>query len=275
MRRLWMIAPALLSGSCMNLDWAMLGGDPVDAYDLPLQAVPPEAVEWVQFETADGRTLHGVWAHQDPPAPPLIWFHGNGSHLGTEDYWGRVEFLWALGTHDIFAFDYRGYGLSSGPADAGMLYYDGDAAAEFVATSRGVPLESVPWVALSLGASVAVHTSTRVPSQSITTLDLFYSAQRASGDATLLDLPEGWLFSETIDNGAAMAQVQAPVFIIHGLADDYVDPDYALDLYARAPDPKELWRPEGVGHAEIEERLPEEYAQRLGEWLSRWSNEGN
>ena len=37
---------ALLAGSgCMNLDWAVLGGDPVDAYDLPLDAVPPEGLD--------------------------------------------------------------------------------------------------------------------------------------------------------------------------------------------------------------------------------------
>ncbi|MBN2799819.1 MAG: alpha/beta hydrolase [Deltaproteobacteria bacterium] len=263
---------AVLTGlsGCMNLDWAILGGDPVDAYELPLELVPADQVAWVQFETEDGRTLHGVWAHQDPPAPPLIWFHGNGSHLGTEDYWSRVEFLWALGTHDVFAFDYRGYGLSEGPADGGMLLYDGDAAVAAVSEATGVPPEGIPWVGLSLGGAVAVHTGTRLPAQSITTVDMFLSADRSSGDATGLDLPGGWLFSEHIDNGEAIAAVQAPVFVIHGLDDTYVDPDYALELYALAPDPKELWRPEGVPHGGIEATIPEEYAARLGAWLGRW-----
>ncbi len=62
----------------------------------------------------------------------------------------------------------------------------------------------------------------------------------------------------------------APIFLIHGMDDTFLDPDYAMELYEAAPDPKELWRPEGVAHAGLEETLSEEYAARLGEWLGRW-----
>lgn len=263
------LALALGSG-CMNIDWAILGGDPIDAYELPDSPIPESQLEWTTFTSEDGRELHGLFAHQDPPRSPMIWFHGNGSHFATEDYWMRVAFYWSLGTHDVFVFDYRGYGLSEGPVDLGILHHDGEAAARHVAELTGVPAEDTPWVGLSLGASAAVHASAQVRSQSITTNDMFLSAERAANDGTGLALPNGWFFTERIDNLSAIAEVQAPIFITHAQADDYVRVEYSDELYAAAPEPKELWQPEGIGHADLEREIPEVYAERLAAWLARW-----
>lgn len=271
MRRITSLtAVALLSSACMNVDWLILGGDPVDEYVIPPSPIPEANLEWTTFTSEDGRLLHGVWARQDEPRPPLIWFHGNGSHFATEDYWGRVAFYWSLGTHEVFVFDYRGYGMSEGPVDYGLLEHDGAAAAAHVAETTGLPTSAVPWVGLSLGASAAVHTARTVPAQSITTNDMFLAAQRASEDGTGLVLPEGWFFTETIDNKSAIAQVQAPIFITHAQEDDYVMVKYSDELYAAAPEPKQLWQPEGIGHADLEYERPTEYQERLSEWIARW-----
>ena len=115
MRRALPVVPVLLLGGCLQLDFMILGGDAKEAYELPLDLVPEANVEFVTFEAEDGTQLSGVWARQSPDAdaPPIILFHGNGGAFDNHE-WNRVELVWSWGEHDVFTFDYRGYGTSEG-----------------------------------------------------------------------------------------------------------------------------------------------------------------
>lgn len=252
----------LLLGGCMTFDWAVFPAERLDAYALDFELVPPDLVEEVRFEAEDGTSLAGVWARQEEPAPPLIFFHGYSSHI--DAYTDRVDYYWSWGTHDVFLFDYRGYGTSEGsPDEAGVMEQDGLAAVRYVVEATGVPPEDILWLGLSLGASVAVHTNDEVPARAVVLESMFASTDAVLDDSVGLDLPPGWFFDGTYDNVAAVAGATSPLLVIHGLADDFVPPDHALEVYAAAPEPKELWQPEGVGHADVIEVLPEEYRARV------------
>lgn len=252
---------------CTTFDFAVFSPTAVDAYALDFAEVPPELVEEVEFPSTDGTTLYGAWAHQDPPAPPLVFFHGNAGNLDT--YVDRVDYYWSWGTHDVFFFDYRCFGRSEGECDLDVLEEDGRAAVEHVSASTGVPPEDIPWLSLSLGSSVAVHTNDEVRAQVVVLESMFASADDVLDDSVGLDLPEGWFFAEAYDNVGPIRDLQDPVLLIHGREDDFIPPDHVETLFAAAPDPKELWRPAGVGHADVIEVLPAEYRERLEAWMAR------
>ncbi|MEZ4316135.1 MAG: alpha/beta hydrolase [Myxococcota bacterium] len=250
----------LLSG-CLTLDFLIFGAPEVDSYAFDNELVPDELIEVVPFESLDGTQLYGAWAHQ-PVAdrPVLVFFHGRGANM--EGVWDRVEFYWGWG-YEVFVFDYRGFGASEGESTAaGVLEMDGLAAVRFVSEWTGQPPESIDWVSLSLGASVATHTSDEIGAHAIVLESMFASADYLVDSSASLDFAPGWFWAEEFDNVREIAKITAPVLIVHGLADDFIDPDSALQLYAAAPAPKQLWRPEGVGHADLHEVEPEAFTAR-------------
>lgn len=258
---------ALLAG-CTEFDWAVFNADRVDRYALDFGSVPERQIEQVTFESLDGTLLYGVWAHQDPPATPLIFFHGNAGDIDT--YSAFVEYYWSWHTYDVFIVDYRGFGRSEGVPDENVLLMDGIATADYVSESTGVSPEATPWLSVSLGSSVAVHSNPAVGAKVLVLDSMFSSADDVLDASTGLDLPVGWFFgSPDYDNVAAIADVVDPVLLIHGLADDFIPPDEVLPLFDAAPEPKELWRPQGVGHAEAFRVLPEQYRLVVEDWIGR------
>lgn len=259
-----------LSG-CMTLDFMFYGGETVEGdYVIENEQVPDALLERDAFQTADGLVLQGAWAWQeDPGADVVVYFHGKGASLPSV-WTHRVEPLWALG-YTVYVFDYRGYGLSEGEqVGAGILEEDGLAAVQHVVEVTGRPAEELYWYALSLGGAVASHTTDEVPSRAIVLESVFAGTDHMVDGSLLLDMPDSWFVADPADNAAAIAEAQAPVFVIHGLADDFVDPSSGLLMYEAAPEPKELWRPEGVKHSDLVEMLPEAFAERVSTFYGRY-----
>lgn len=267
MRRLAVVGCLSLSG-CLSLDGLFLSTQQVDAYDLSSDVIPAEAFEVVSFESTDGTVLSGVWAHREG-GRPLIYFHGISNHVATESSLRRLELYWSMGTHDVFAVDYRGFGTSEGePTRDGVLEEDGLAAVQYVSETTGVPPSGIDWIALSLGGAVAIHTADEIAARAIVLENVFPSEERLGVDGVGLDIPAAWFFEETWDNVAEAPKVQAPTFVIHGLADDFIDPDYGPLLHDALPDPSFLWQPEGVNHDDIFEVMPDRYIEVVGRFLA-------
>jgi len=262
---MYRLLPLAALAGCMSLDGMVYPGVKIDAYNFDFDEVPSDQVMEVSFDTEDGTTLAGVWVLRDgvdAPSNPLIFFHGNASHL--EAYTDRLDTYYGWGEFDVFSFDYRGYGVSEGDTEFdGIFGQDGQAAVQYVASETNVALQDIPWIGLSLGAAVAAHTSVDYPAQAMVLENMFPSTEALLDDGSGLDLPAGWFFENDFDNLAAVKQMSAPVLVVHGLDDDFIDPAYALDVYRAAPDPKELWRPAGVGHSDIHQVMPVVYQERV------------
>jgi pimeloyl-ACP methyl ester carboxylesterase len=260
-------ALALATG-CLSLDGQIISAPALDAYELPTEVIPEENLELVSFETADGVTLWGVWARQPGGAPPLVYFHGTSNNLDTE--MDRLEAYWSWGTHDVFMADYRGFGVSGGePTFEGVFEEDGVAIARYVEDATGVPTAEQPWIALSLGAAIVTHTADEIEAGAIVLENMFPSARQEQRDGSGLDLPEGWFFRRTYDNLEAWSKSLTPALVIHGLADDFIDPEYAFDVVAAGPRPSFLWRPEGVAHDDIHTVIPDRYREVVLRYLAR------
>src|SRR6266542_3749951 len=61
--------------------------------------------------TQDGERLHGWLLHASTPRALVVYFHGNGGNLSV---WAPILAAVARHGYDVLAFDYRGYGLSTG-----------------------------------------------------------------------------------------------------------------------------------------------------------------
>lgn len=272
MKRLVFVAGLVgLSTGCMSLDFMFLDTRPTRAYSFDHDLVPTENVELVQFDRGDGTQLQGVWLRQDPilPAPPLIFFHGNSGNL--EDFYPRLEYYWTWG-YDVFAPEYSGFGASEGEASWENLHdHDGVAAIDYVSTTTAFASDDIPMVALSLGGFVAIHAVDERPAQALVLQSVFANSDLLLDTSLKLDVPDGWFFEDQWENDVAISEIGGtPVLIIHGLADDFVDPSSGPILFDAARGDRELWQPKGVDHADLWEVEPDEYRARSEEFFLRY-----
>ena len=256
----------LLTG-CMTMDSFFFNPERVTAYALDSDVIPAENLEEVAFES-EGLTLDGVWAHQPDPggAPVLVYFHGNARNI--DEYMRQFETYWSWG-YETFIFDYRGFGKSEGDADLPGIIADGAAAVEYVEQTTGRDASQIPFLGLSLGGSVAVHTASTHPPSVLITEDMFASGQKLINDGASLDLPGGWMLEEEWDNAAAASKVEVPYLVIHGAADTFIDPSHGEVNYAAANDPKKLWLVPGADHADAPFVSPDDYKENVTCWIAQ------
>jgi fermentation-respiration switch protein FrsA (DUF1100 family) len=67
----------------------------------------------------------------------------------------------------------------------------------------------------------------------------------------------------------AVKDVHAPLFILHGTADNLIKYEYSELLFKNAHAPKELWLIPGARHNDMAEMGGEDYGRRIVEFFER------
>jgi hypothetical protein len=207
-----------------------------------LTPVPPAlglAPERVEIPSGDGVTLV-AWVIRAPGTDTtgrwLLICHGNAGNLSEA---GRPEHyadLRALGLN-LLAFDYRGYGESSGsPSEAG-LYRDASAAYGYLRDTLGVPPERIVLFGHSLGSAVAVELATRVPAAGLV-LDGALMSVIARAQEVYPYVPVRWVARSRFASIEKIGRVQMPKLFLHARQDDVVPIAHGRRLYDAAPPPK-------------------------------------
>jgi uncharacterized protein len=204
----------------------------------------PEAEE-VVLDTVDGEK---VIAWHVPPRgdqPVILYLHGNGASLR----W-RVERFRAL-TQDgtgLVALSYRGYGGSTGsPSEAGLIA-DAEAAYAFAVARYGA--KRIDLWGESLGTGVAVALAAQRPIGRMVLQAPFTSTADVAA-MRYWYVPVRWLMKDQFRSDLRIAEVTAPVLILHGEQDRVVPIALGERLYAMIKSPKRFVRFRGLGHNEL------------------------
>ncbi|HEU4994464.1 MAG TPA: alpha/beta fold hydrolase, partial [Gemmatimonadaceae bacterium] len=108
-------------------------------------------------ETRDGQKLRG-WRLRGPEVRArILYFHGNGGNLSV---WAPIVTGIARRGFSVFAFDYRGYGLSTGRPTEQGLYRDVDAIIDQFWASPADDGAPVVYWGRSLGVAMATYAAT-------------------------------------------------------------------------------------------------------------------
>jgi fermentation-respiration switch protein FrsA (DUF1100 family) len=211
----------------------------------PAAAGFPQADEHV-LSTSDGEKLV-VW-HVPPRAdqPVIIFFHGNGDILAWRVPWFREM---TAGGAGLIAVSFRGYAGSSGsPTEAGLLQ-DAEAAYAF-ANQRYAPERIVVWgFSLGTGPAVALAANRRIGKL---ILEAPYTSIADVAAAAFPIAPVRWFVRDTFHSDQWIANVTAPVLVMHGEQDRTIPIRFGERLYELARQPKQMVRfPEG-GHDDLE-----------------------
>jgi len=216
--------------------------------DATLVATPAAAglaYESVSFPAADGTLLHGWFIPGDPDLPALLYCHGNAGNISH-----RIESLdqfHRLGLN-VFSFDYRGYGQSTGQPSETGTYQDARGALAWLG-QRGWEADRTIYFGRSLGAAVALQLALEAPPAALVMETPFTSiADMGRHHYPILYRALGWLVDLDYDNARKIPSLRTRLLITHGTADSIVPVEMARQLYTLAPEPKQLVLIQGIGH---------------------------
>ena len=225
---------------------------------VPSQSVPSPAesgvpeMTVVELETADGLRLMSWYRPAAEGRETLVYFHGNGGHIG---YRGTKVRPYLDAGYGMLLVSYRGYGGNPGSPTEDGLYADGRAAMVFLAAEGVEPAQTVVY-GESLGTGVAVQMALDQAQSgkplSAVVLEAPFTSTVDAGANHYPWLPVRWLMKDRFDSQSKIAGIQAPLLVVHGGRDRVVPFGLGEALYATAVAPKEsLWIPE-AGHNDLE-----------------------
>lgn len=198
--------------------------------------------EDVEITTPDGERLHGWWI---PPAGPargvVLYCHGNGGNVANV-----MGLLPALHARDlaVLAFDYRGYGRSTGRPNEAGTYVDAAAAHDYLVTQRGVAPDRVLLWGRSLGGAIVLHLAVDLSARD--------AAERPAGlvlESTFSSLPDvaaghfpvlpvRWLIRPQYRSIDRIGDLKVPLIQAHAEEDEIVPYALGRALHEAAPEPK-------------------------------------
>ncbi|HYJ81008.1 MAG TPA: alpha/beta hydrolase [Longimicrobiaceae bacterium] len=189
----------------------------------------------------DGDTLAAVWLPNPEARYAVLFSHGNAEDIGDD-----LPFLAAMrdAGFSVFAYDYRGYGLSTGRPSERRSYRDGAAAYRHLTGVLGVPPQRVIVHGRSLGGGVAAALASREPVAGLVLESTFTSVFGVSPGVRLFPF-------DRFRSQARLARVQAPVLVIHGTRDDIVPFRHGERLFRAAREPRHRLWVEGAGHNDL------------------------
>lgn len=207
----------------------------------PLNTVPDPAKAGVpdmsvhRVVTADGLKLLAWWK---PPAnetqPAIVFFHGNAGHLGHHSRPARFFLDAGFGVL-LVSWRYNA-GAGGSPSEEGLLI-DGRAALDFVA-ARGIDRNRIVLYGESLGTGVAVAMASERDVAALVLKSAYSSIADVAQDRFWFT-PARWLVRDKFDSVSRIADVQAPILILHGERDRTIPVRFARRLFDAAPEPKE------------------------------------
>jgi len=133
---------------------------PPDSIQPPATLSPHHHFQSVTFTTRDGYQLEGWWFSLSDTLPTLLFCGGDAFTLQSSESWMRIL---APSPVNVFAFNYRGYGHSTGHPTLAGIVKDGEAASAFLQDSLGVPTSALFLLGHSLGSYVTVQLARHQP----------------------------------------------------------------------------------------------------------------
>mgnify|MGYP006281037631 CR=1 FL=1 len=177
---------------------------------------------------------HGWFVPLENARGVVLFSHGNAGNLA--DRLESIGFLRAMG-FAVMAYDYGGYGKSTGRPSEARLYADIRAVWNYLTAERGYDPDEIVLFGRSLGGGPTTDLAAEVRPAGVVLESTFTSAPAVANDIFRL-IPLGWVLRHQFDNRTKVPLIQAPLMVVHSPDDTLIRYKHGRALYERATEPK-------------------------------------
>ena len=194
-------------------------------------------VEELFLTARDGVKLHAWFFPSAPDSPrssiAMLICHGNGGNISHRLV--LYETLLARGVN-VFAFDYRGYGLSEGKPGEEGTYLDAQAAHSWL-REKGFNGANIIAYGESLGGAVAAELCLRESCGGLVLQSTFTSIPDVGAEFYPW-LPVRWLSRIRYDTRSKLSRITVPVLVMHSRTDGLIKYAHGEANFAAVGGPK-------------------------------------
>jgi uncharacterized protein len=172
--------------------------------------------------------LHGLLFKASNPRGLVFYLHGNG---GTVNGWGSIAETYTGAGYDLFILDYRGYGKSSGYIDSEQQMHD-DIAKAYNYMQQQYDERNIIINGYSIGTGFAAHLAQNKNIKALILEASYYSMSTLISEKA--PIVPAFINRYKIPTHEFLEQVTAPVYILHGTADQLIDYSHSVSLIKHA-----------------------------------------
>ncbi len=164
----------------------------------------------------------------------VLFSHGNAGNLS-----GRLESIGLLRSFgfSVLAYDYGGYGYSTGTPSEERCYADIRAMWDYLITVKRIPEEQIVLFGRSLGAAPTAELAQSVTPGAVVLESAFLSVPDVARKMALVGRLT-WLIRHRFENKNKVAKITSPVLFIHSPDDEVIPYEHGRRLFELAPEPK-------------------------------------
>jgi alpha-beta hydrolase superfamily lysophospholipase len=217
--------------------------------------------EEVSLTTEDRASLFGWYLNaQGEERGTVLFLHGNAGNVSHRLFKAQG---WVSHGFSVFLVDYRGYGKSRGSIHHQKdLLKDAQASLEWLRRDKHLVNAKIILYGESLGTWPAVqfaaqdHFAAVILEAPFTSFPELAKKHYAFVPQPIIQL---LLKDFTFSNIQTVGKLKTPLFIMHGTHDQICQYEMGLEIFEKAPEPKEFYSVQGGDHNDLPVAAGEEY----------------
>ena len=190
----------------------------------------------LNINTEDGIQLDAWFIPHSDARGTLLFFHGNAGNISHR--LDSIKIFHRLRLN-VFIFDYRGYGRSTGSPTEQGVYKDAQAAWRYLTQERGIPAQQIVLFGRSLGGAIATRLAARTQAGALIIESTFTSVPELAAKLYPF-LPVRLLARLDFNTRAELHSVNIPVLVIHSRDDEIIPFSHGQTNYDTANNPKQF-----------------------------------
>lgn len=207
--------------------------------------------------TAGDAVLDALYLEGKDGMPVILFSHGNYQTLA--DIKPFCEEFRKHG-YSIMAYDYAGYGSSTGAPSELQASLDIEAVHDWLLREKGVKPEDIVIMGYSVGGGPSCHLASQRPAKAVVLCAPFASAVRV---VLPFSLP-----GDKFHNDRKLSKTDTPVLIFHGKQDHVIPFRNAERLYKKAKSTKKkLFAHDTADHNDLFDCLGDDFWTELADFL--------
>lgn len=182
----------------------------------------------IKLDSGDGAQVSAIYLPNAQAHYTILYSHGNAEDIG--QLLPIFRLIKEIG-FSVFAYDYRGYGTSSGTPSEKNVYKDVDAAYGYLVNNIGIPGNRIIALGRSLGGAVAIDLAHRKQLGGLIIESSFASVYQVVTGIPVFPF-------DKFENISKIKYIRCPVLVIHGTQDEVIPYRHGKKLFRGANEPK-------------------------------------